>query len=70
MAYICENCGVVAEDAENLCNPLNEEYKRKLCSAADDEVCAAKTSAMKYSCATCGSVSAHPQHLCKPGKIL
>jgi hypothetical protein len=28
MAYICQNCGVVTEDSNNLCNPVNEEYKK------------------------------------------
>lgn len=69
MAYICENCGVVAEDSNSLCNPLGEEYKKKLCSAADGQVCDDKASAMKYSC-ICGSTSANPQHLCKPTKML
>lgn len=69
MAYICENCGVTAEDSESICNPRDEEYKKKLCSAAEAEVCDEKASAMKYSC-TCGSVSANPQHLCKPSRML
>ncbi len=68
MAYLCENCGVVAEDSNSLCNPINEEYKKKLCSAADAEVCNDKVSAMKYSCG-CGSISANPQHLCKPTRM-
>jgi hypothetical protein len=68
MAYICENCGVVEEDSSKLCNPINEEYKHKVCSVPDAEVCNEKVSAMKYSC-TCGSISADPQNLCKPSKI-
>jgi hypothetical protein len=69
MAYICQNCGVVTEDSNNLCNPVNEEYKKKLCSNPEVEVCNEKVPAMEYSC-DCGSVSANPQHLCKPRRVL
>jgi hypothetical protein len=65
MAYICENCGVVADDSNDLCNPIGEEYKHKLCSTPEAKVCNENVSAMKYSC-TCGGISANPQHLCKP----
>jgi hypothetical protein len=68
MAYLCENCGVVAEDSSTLCNPINEEYKSKLCTIPEPEVCDEQTSAMKYSC-DCGGVSAHPQHLCRPREM-
>lgn len=68
MAYLCENCGVVAEDSNSLCNPIDEEYKKKLCSAAEAEVCNEKAPAMQYSC-SCGGTSANPQHLCNPIKI-
>lgn len=69
MAYICQNCGVVTEDSSNLCNPVSEEYKKKLCSDPEADVCNEKVSEMKYTC-ECGSVSANPQHLCKPQKVL
>lgn len=68
MSYMCQNCGVVTEESSNLCNPINEEYIKKLCSIPEGEVCNEKISAMKYSC-ECGSTSANPQHLCKPRVI-
>jgi hypothetical protein len=69
MAYICENCGVVADDASAVCNPVNEEYKKKSCSSAEEEICTEKIAEMKYSC-TCGNISANPQHLCNPTKLV
>ena len=69
MANICQNCGVIADNSINLCNPVDEEYKSKLCSTPVSKICDEKVSAMRYSC-TCGSISANPQHLCKPTKIL
>lgn len=69
MAYICQNCGVVTDDSNTLCNPVNEEYKSKACSISEVEVCDDKIPSMKYSC-TCGNVSANPQHLCKPKRSL
>lgn len=68
MAYMCQNCGVVNEDLNSICNPVDEEYFHKICSTEAAEVCDASVSAMKYSC-ECGSVSANPQHLCNPKKI-
>jgi hypothetical protein len=68
MAYLCENCGVTADDSNALCNPVNEEYKKKSCSSADDQVCSEKISVMKYSC-SCGNISANPQHLCNPKRL-
>lgn len=67
MAYLCQNCGVVDEDAANICNPIDEQYKHKACSEELPEVCLEHVSDMQYSC-DCGKVSAHPQHLCHPRK--
>jgi len=69
MAYICQNCGVVTDDSNNLCNPVDEEFKSRLCSTPAARVCSEKASAIKYSC-DCGNISANPQHLCHPRKIL
>jgi hypothetical protein len=69
MAYLCENCGVVADNASALCNPVSEEYKKKLCSSAEDDICTEKLPEMQYSC-SCGSISANPQHLCHPTKLV
>jgi len=69
MAYLCQNCGVVAEDSSNVCRPINEEYKKKSCSTFSAYVCDEKVSAMKYSC-DCGNISATPQHLCNPKRVL
>ena len=68
MAYLCENCGVLSEESSDLCNPINEAYKKKSCSAADSEVCNEQVQKMKYTC-DCGNVSADPQHLCKPRQL-
>jgi hypothetical protein len=69
MSYICQNCGVVTDDSNNICNPINEEYKSKACSIPEIEVCKDKRPAMEYSC-VCGNVSANPQSLCRPSRIL
>lgn len=69
MSYLCENCGVVADDASTLCNPVNEEYKKKACSSGEEEICREKIADMKYSC-SCGNISANPQHLCRPIKLV
>jgi hypothetical protein len=69
MSYICQNCGVITDDAKNICNPINEEYKSKTCSISAAEVCREKQLAMEYAC-VCGNVSANPQNLCKPSRIL
>ncbi len=69
MAYICQDCGVVKENADSICNPINEEYKHKSCSTGAAKVCAENASAMNYSCG-CGNVSANPLHLCNPKKIV
>lgn len=68
MAYICQNCGVIAEGSESLCNPINEEYNSKACSMHSTKVCDEKSSAMVYSC-VCGNISANPQHLCRPQRM-
>lgn len=68
MAYICQKCGVINEDSNSICNPIDEQYKKKSCSFGTPEVCESKAGEMTYSC-ECGNVSANPQHLCKPNKI-
>ncbi len=65
MAYLCQNCGAVADDSHDLCNPVDEEPKRKLCGTSIADVCDEKLPAMKYTC-SCGSVSENPEHLCNP----
>ncbi len=68
MAYICQNCGVVDENAARVCNPISDMYKNKSCSIKTAGVCDENVSGMKYSC-DCGNISADPQHLCHPNKM-
>jgi len=68
MAYLCETCGLVATEADSLCNPISEEYKHKSCSVPEAKICDDSVPELKYSC-TCGNMSANPQHLCHPKKI-
>jgi hypothetical protein len=65
MAYICQNCGVITDEAKHICNPINEEYMSKTCSNPEAEVCKERQLAMEFTC-VCGNVSANPQNLCKP----
>ncbi len=69
MSYICQACGVSANDATNLCHPTDEALNSKFCGAPAVEVCKKKTTLMKYSCDACGSVSAKPENLCIPHEI-
>jgi len=68
MAYICQKCGVMNENPNKVCKPIDEQYKKKSCALGTPEVCENRADEMTYSC-DCGNVSANPQHLCKPSKI-
>jgi len=68
MAYICQNCGVTNEKAENVCNPIGDMYKNKSCTIKEAGACDDHKDDMKYSC-DCGNKSADPQHLCHPSKL-
>jgi len=68
MAYICQNCGVTANDRKTLCNPITDEDNGKLCKDRTYNVCRENASEMEYSC-ICGNVSADPQYLCNPTRM-
>lgn len=69
MSYKCQNCGVVAEEFLNLCNPSTEPESENLCAVSPDRVCSDKKGKMKFSCDACGSISATADNLCMPLKI-
>ncbi len=69
MAYLCQNCGVEAEDERGLCNPISDELEGKSCDIVAEQVCEDKHDAMRFSCDSCGRVSADPEYLCSPSEI-
>lgn len=69
MQYFCQICGVTADDAATLCDPIHNESNRTLCNAPEAEVCKDKEPAVKYTCDACGSVSANQELLCNPSRI-
>ncbi len=69
MSYICQACGVIANDVTSLCHPTEEEFSSKSCGAPVAEVCQGKLGSMKYSCDDCDSVSASPDLLCNPIEV-
>lgn len=69
MAYTCQNCGVTADNSNDLCNPGSEELDTRFCGATSVQICESKIPSMQYTCDACGSVSADAEHLCNPSRI-
>ena len=70
MVYLCQNCGVEAEDEFSLCNPVEDVLEGKLCDvvAVTEQVCEDKHEEMKFTCDSCGRTSADAQYLCHPNE--
>ncbi len=69
MAYICQSCGVEAEDEYSFCNPIDGELEGKSCYIVAGQVCCDKYEAMKFACESCGRISTDDQYLCHPSEI-
>lgn len=67
--YTCQNCGVTAETASDLCKPDTENYVRKFCGTPTDQICNEKQGMMKFKCDYCGSWAVDADHLCDPRHI-
>jgi hypothetical protein len=70
MNFTCMNCGSTAENANELCNPANEDLAANFCATSTDQVCEGKLDAMEYTCGSCGGLSPDAEHLCDPKKIV
>lgn len=68
MAYICQNCGVTANEKKTLCNPISDENNSRSCKRESSNVCLENVSEIEYSC-PCGNVSANPHFLCHPTRM-
>ena len=69
MAYTCQNCGAVADNFNELCNPTGEQLDTRFCGSSSVQICEGQLPSMQYACDACGSVSEDPEHLCNPSRI-
>ncbi len=71
-AYICEYCGVVALDPNNICKVQGKGTKADWCGIKGSKppvFCHNKVNNVRWQCGKCGQTALNPQLLCDPEKI-
>ena len=66
--YECGTCGVITENAEQLCDCRQMEDKGVYCSMAPVEgsMCGTMKEHLTYVCGSCGRVAEQTELLCNP----
>lgn len=71
-AFFCANCGAVALDSANVCQPQGKGTKADWCGIkhpGSPSFCHNKVNNERYTCKNCGQVSVNPGLLCEPEKM-
>jgi len=71
-AYFCANCGAVALDPNNICDPQGRLKKIDWCGSKDlppPKFCQNRVNNERYRCTNCGKVSVNAALLCEPEKM-
>ncbi|MDY6832648.1 MAG: hypothetical protein SWC96_12580 [Thermodesulfobacteriota bacterium] len=72
VAFYCGNCGAVALDANNICNPAGKIKKADWCGSRDlppPQTCHNRVNNDRYSCEKCGKTAINAPLLCEPKKM-
>lgn len=71
-AWSCGNCGAVALDPGNICNPAAKMKKIDWCGSTDLEpakTCRNRVNNDRYKCGKCGKGAINSALLCEPEKM-
>lgn len=71
-AYFCGNCGAVALDRNNICNPKGVIRKQDWCGSKDlppAKFCQNRVNNDRYQCNKCGKTAINSALLCEPEKM-
>lgn len=68
-AFICDSCGVVALDANNICKVQGMGMKSDWCGVKGSQppkICHTKEHTDRWQCRNCGQTAVNPILLCQP----
>ena len=71
-AFYCGNCGAVALDAANVCNPQGRLQRKDWCGSEDRlpaAFCKNRVNNERYQCRKCGKTAINMALLCEPEKL-
>jgi len=71
-AFFCGNCGAVALNAHNICNPQGKVRKKDWCGSEDKppaKFCRNRVNNERYRCNKCGKTAINSALLCEPQKL-
>ncbi|MFZ5563172.1 MAG: hypothetical protein ACOZBW_03915 [Thermodesulfobacteriota bacterium] len=71
-AFYCGNCGAVALDPKNICNPAGKIKKMDWCGSKDlppPKTCQNRVHNDRYACKKCGKTAINSNLLCEPEKM-
>lgn len=71
-AFFCGNCGAVALDPHNICNPMGQLKKVDWCGSKDlppARLCQNRVNNERYRCGRCGKGAVNRGLLCEPEKM-
>ncbi|MEW6429252.1 MAG: hypothetical protein AB1568_14590 [Thermodesulfobacteriota bacterium] len=71
-AFYCGNCGAVALDAHNVCNPKGRMQKKDWCGSKDRlpaTYCRNRVNNDRFQCEKCGKTAINAALLCEPRKL-
>ena len=71
-AFICEGCGAVSLDANNICKVQGKGKKSDWCGVKGSKppkLCSTKEHTDRWQCQNCGQTAVNPILLCDPEKL-